>query len=92
MALSLALLFEKRSKQSMTLEKMRAFCESIACVVSPQQLIVSALKITRLKAKDIRRAKLKADQRSERVAISESPLHSGSGQCHHRFLFSLPSL
>lgn len=51
-ALCLALLHHKHaSEHVLTLERMRVFCQSIGDLVTPQQLIVSALKITRLSRK-----------------------------------------
>ncbi|CAG2167456.1 unnamed protein product [Oppiella nova] len=75
-ALTLALLCHKTKGDGLSLDKMRDFCESIADVISPNKLIATALKVTRLSRKDIARAKSKAELRSESVSFCESPLHA----------------
>ena len=79
-ALTLALLYQKHKKQNISLDRMRTFCESLATVVSPSQLIAQSLKVTRVSRKEISRAKTKADLLNQNITFSESPIHQSAGQ------------
>lgn len=73
-ALELALLFEKYNHKPIDLEQMRHFCENIP--VTPSQLIAGAISLSRLSRKDIRRARDKAERRSDSISMTDSPLFS----------------
>ncbi|KAH9418418.1 hypothetical protein DERP_011280 [Dermatophagoides pteronyssinus] len=75
-AMALARLFEKTQKKPLDIEQMRVFCQDIATIITPTQLIQQAIKITRFSRKDIVKARSKSEKRSETICFPESPLLS----------------
>lgn len=51
--MALARLFEKTQKKPLDIEQMRVFCQDIATIITPTQLIQQAIKITRFSRKGI---------------------------------------
>lgn len=52
-AMALARLFEKTQKKPLDIEQMRVFCQDIATIITPTELIQQAIKITRFSRKGI---------------------------------------